>query len=145
MSDTLTVLGVMTPFPIHASPDTSIVAAESIMRGHEIRHLPVQDAAGVVVGVVNHADLRLGTELLADREAPIERLCVQEPLVIDSDATLKQAVVAMAERGVDAALVLRSGRMVGILTLSDIAEVLLRVLPGPDPRPLSTDGSDGVA
>jgi acetoin utilization protein AcuB len=143
MKPDASVLSVMTPFPVHATAKTTLIAAQSMMKGHDIRHLPVQDD-GRLIGVVSQRDLHIAGALLDNPDLPLARLCTRDPLTVESDRTLKQAVLAMADRGVDAALVMRQGRLVGILTLSDIAGVLLRLLPGPPPT-LPTSGGDGVA
>ena len=124
------VISVMTPFPVHAEADTSVIAAQAMMKGHEVRHLPVQ-RRGEVIGVVTESDLRAATALTASPEMPLARLCTRPPVVVHHDAPLREAVLVMADEGVDAAVVLRNGRLAGILTLSDICGELLRRLPAP--------------
>jgi acetoin utilization protein AcuB len=133
------VISVMTPFPAHAEADTSIIAAQAMMMGHDVRHLPVQ-RDGRVIGVVNESDLRTATTLTANPEMPIGRLCTRPPVVVHHDAALRDALLAMSDEGVDAAVVLRNGRLAGILTLSDICGELLRRLPAP-----FVEEPDGVA
>ena len=124
------VLTVMTPFPVHTSADTPVIAAEAIMRGRDVRHLPVE-RDGSVIGVVSDADLRVARVLMDLPEMPVERLCTRPPLVVETDVPVRRLVTRMAEEGVDAAIVLRQGRLAGIVTLSDICDELLRHMPTP--------------
>lgn len=133
------VVSVMTPFPVHVAADTPLIAAQAMMKGHEIRHLPVEQD-GKVIGVVTEADLRNAVALTASPEMPIGRLCTRPPLAVPLDVPLKTLVMQMSDEGVDSAVVLRHGRLAGIVTLSDICEELLRRLPTP-----FVDEPDGVA
>lgn len=124
------VLSVMTPFPVHTTAETSIIAAQAIMRGHDVHHLPVEHD-GRVIGVVSEGELRTAAALLESHELPVRRLCIRPPLVVETDAPVRGVVAEMAEAGVDAAVVLRHGRLAGIVTLTDICEELLRLMPAP--------------
>ena len=48
---------IMTPSPITITRDTSVAEGMRIMRDHHIRHVPVIDSAGHVVGVLSLRDL----------------------------------------------------------------------------------------
>lgn len=125
-----TVLGAMTPFPITTGPDTQVIAARAILKGHEIRHLPVV-MDGIVIGVLTEADLELAEHLTGEPEMPVLRLIRRPPVRVDVETPLKVAVRRMASEGRDAAVVEREGRLVGILTLTDVSKVLVQLMPGP--------------
>jgi len=128
---TPTVIQAMTPFPVTVEASATCLAARAIMAGHEIHHLPVLDRHDKVVAIVSLADLDLAKALVGDEDVPLARLCVREPVRIDFDESLKAAVRKISRAGADAAVVERHGRLAGILTLSDIGDVLLGLLPGP--------------
>ena len=130
MATSPTVLVAMTPFPRVIAPDASWIAARALMRGHDIHHLPVVDAGGRVLGLVSQRDLDIGRALVGDEERPVRALCV-EPLRLTAELPLKEAVRRMAAAGVDAAIVERHGRLAGVLTLSDVGDALLGMLPSP--------------
>lgn len=130
MSGSPTVLSAMTPFPLVVEPDASWIAARALMAGHDIHHLPVVDE-GRAVGLVSQRDLEVGRALTGREDHPVRSLLAGEPLRLRVDTPLKDAIRQMAERGVDAAIVERHGRLAGVLTLSDIGEVLLGLLPSP--------------
>jgi CBS domain-containing protein len=48
---------VMTTEVICCQPDTSVEEASSIMKSHRVRHLPVCDAEGRMIGLVSIGDL----------------------------------------------------------------------------------------
>ena len=126
-----TVLGAMTPFPVVAAPDTHVIAARAMLKGREIRHLPVVDGNGDVLGVLTEAELELAEKLTEEPERPIGSLLHREPVRLGLEVSLKVAVRRMAQAGADCAVVERNGRLAGILTLSDVSDVLLRILPSP--------------
>jgi len=125
-----TVLGAMTPFPLVAAPDTHVIAARAMLKGREIHHLPVVED-GRVKGVLTEAELELAEKLTGQPDLPIGALCHREPVEVSLDVPLNVAVRRMAAAGADSAIVVRNGRLAGILTLSDVSDVLLRILPGP--------------
>lgn len=51
------VLDVMTTDVICGSPETSIDEARGLMRDHRIRHLPILDDSGDIVGLISIGDL----------------------------------------------------------------------------------------
>ncbi len=54
----LEVKAFMTGTPISIEPDMSALAALDLMIDHAIRHLPVVESDGRVVGIVSFEDLR---------------------------------------------------------------------------------------
>lgn len=124
------VASVMSAFPLQAGPDTPLIAASAMMVGHDIRHLPIV-AGGRVLGVLSAAELRLATHLGSPPEAPVSGLLTRPALEVELDTPLREVVAQMAEEGVDAAVVLRRGRIAGILTLADVCAALVQHLPAP--------------
>jgi predicted transcriptional regulator len=125
-----TVLRAMTPFPLVIAPDATWIAARALMRGHDIRHLPVVDG-DQVVGLISLAELELAKRLTGREDHTVRALCVRDPVRVAGETPLKEAIRLMAERGADAAVVERRGRLAGVLTLTDIGDLLLSLLPGP--------------
>ena len=52
------VRDVMTRRPITVDPDAPLATAAAVMREKAIRHLPVVDDAGRLVGIITDRDLR---------------------------------------------------------------------------------------
>jgi len=137
------IKAVMTPFPWHVHLDDRLRHAREMMREHGIRHLPVTDG-GELVGIVTDRDIGLVEN--ATRE-PVEReslrvrdACVPDAYVVDLSAPLDRVLREMAERHVDSALVVKSGRLAGIFTSTDVCHHFGQFL-----RMIFDRGSDDVA
>ncbi len=104
----------MTPFPFSIDCSDSLENAAEMMESHSIRHLPVMDR-GKPVGVVSARDLsRAGKE-----QRQVGDVAHLEAYVVDLSTPLDRVLAHMAHGHLDAALVVKSGRLVGIFTLTD--------------------------
>lgn len=130
----------MTPFPYSVRPDESIDEVERLIREHEIRHVPVQEA-GRVVGIVSERDLRVFTfESLRPFRAKGLRardVASEDPYVVEFSTPLSEVIHTMAERRIGSAVVVRQGKLAGILSVIDVCTVLAglleRCFPSPSP------------
>lgn len=133
------VKDAMTRHPVTIDPDAPISAAVEVMRGKQVRHLPVVDDGDRLVGIITDRDLRhamLGSAveaLLSDRDAErarditgqLQALRVRHAMtwgVVTTrpDAPLAHAALVMTERRVGSLPVLDAGRLVGVLTEADV-------------------------
>jgi CBS domain-containing protein len=127
---------VMSRQVVTIGADTSGHDAVQALARHKIRHLPVVDREGRLAGIVTDRDLRhhlfepevfraIGTE-------PVERLLSQVPVSavtsIAADAGLDEAARVMREAGLGSLPVVERGRIVGIVTETDV----LRHIVGAD-------------
>jgi acetoin utilization protein AcuB len=134
----------MSKQPIVIQPDATVGAALDVMRAKRIRHLPVVDEKGVLLGIVTDRDLRhaalapalderlSGRSLRRLRQAAdsLENLQVKDVMtwaVITTgpEAPLTYAALIMFESRVGSLPVLEGGRLVGILTEQDVMKALL--------------------
>jgi len=119
--------------------DTLRSAVEAILV-QRIRHLPVVDAEGKLIGIFTDRDLKHALpspltglspeerESLLD-ETTLERLMTRDPLTLPPDAPLQQAVELMLQKKIGGIPVCDpAGRVVGMLTQSDALRALLGVL-----------------
>ncbi len=118
--------------------DTLRAAVECILV-RKIRHLPVVDTAGKLVGIFTDRDLKRSLpsplsglapedyERLLD-ETPIARLMTRAPVTLTPDATLSEAVELMLERKIGGIPVLENDELVGIITQTDALRTLLGLL-----------------
>ena len=125
------VAAAMTAFPHHVRSDDPISAVERLMREHGIRHVPVQDG-GRVTGVVSQRDVLhyLNPALpRSDHERiRVRDILVPDPYVVEINAPLGEVVEEMARRRVGSAIVVKHGRLAGILSLVDVCRVLAEIL-----------------
>lgn len=100
-------------------------AARSQMRKHRIRHLVVT-AGGELAGVISERDLggRLGEELRGDRT--VEDLMSRRVVNGTPHMTLREAANLMRGHRVGSLPILDDGRLVGIVTATDVLDALGR-------------------
>jgi acetoin utilization protein AcuB len=132
------VSDVMTKDPAVVHLDAPAKEAAALMRTKGIRHLPVVDASGHLLGIVTDRDLKHAAFMpaLAD-QAGWEPHRVKAPRVRDvmtwsvvttrADASLAQAGLTMFQRRIGSLPVVADGRLVGILTEQDVFNALRKV------------------
>jgi CBS domain-containing protein len=130
------VADLMSRSPISVGHRTTVKAAWTLMRARGIRHLLVLDDDRRLAGILSDHDLqqvvldRVLGEPSADTRRAFEQLWVDEvmswgPMVVQPDAGIRQAAQIMRERKIAALPVAARGRVVGMLTATDVIEALL--------------------
>lgn len=130
----------MNPQPLTIRPGATLAEAKSTMEGYWIRHLLVVEESGLV-GIFSDRDLRAASLPAAAefppkvREARLERVAVRDAMTRDfqtvrSDATLHEVARAMLEGRFGALPVVDNGRLVGIITETDILRAFLKLPEG---------------
>ncbi|MBI4591524.1 MAG: CBS domain-containing protein [Candidatus Rokubacteria bacterium] len=142
------VRDAMTPDPLTIDPEAPLGTAMEVMRTKALRHLPVVDETGRLVGIVTDRDLRQATfapalaeqlSLTAQRRLrglgeALEDLRVKDAMTwtvvtTDPDATIARAAVLMFEGRVGSLPVVEGGKLVGILTERDVLKALMKEYP----------------
>ncbi len=134
----------MTHTPITITPDVSVPDALRLMRDKKIRRLPVLDAHGALVGIVSDKDLLLVapspattlaiweiTDLLS--KLKIEKVMTRNVITVAEDTPLEEAARIMADHKIGGLPVMRAGRLVGIITETDLFKAFLQMLGGRRP------------
>lgn len=130
MAEKVTVRDLMSRQVATLGRDDTIEIADGAMCMGRVRHLPVVDGT-TVVGVLSHRDLfrsAAGTAMALGIRRPQELMRVlhvgdvmSAPAVtIGPDAPVQDAARAMVEGRVGCLPVVEEGRLVGILTVTDI-------------------------
>jgi CBS domain-containing protein len=116
---------VMLTLVFKCRPDTPASACAQMMRDDRIGFVPVVDDSGAVVGVVTDRDLTL--RVLAGRRhpsTPVSRIMSPGPFVScapDDDLAQLERRLAIARKS-RAVVLGADGKLVGIVSLSDIAQ-----------------------
>jgi acetoin utilization protein AcuB len=124
---------------------TPLEEAWRLMRTRGIRHLPVLDDERRLVGIVSDHDLHQAIlERCLDEEpegarAALRRLMVNEIMTwgvvaVSPETDLREAGRIMRDRRVGALAVAGEGRVVGMLTATDVLDRLLGASGGGDAR-----------
>jgi CBS domain-containing protein len=133
----LTVADAMTKDPVTLGPEDSLMKAVEVMRKRGIRRLPVV-VADTLVGLLAEGDLkRAQPSALSDSEeefvrvmdeTPISRIMIQNPMTTTEPVPLLDAAQTLHTTKFGALPVLRDGKLVGILTDSDLVGILVGLL-----------------
>src|SRR5262249_49349538 len=124
------VRDLMTENVFTLSPRDDLTALYDLMDNHRVRHVPIVDREGDVVGLVTLRDLFRGAlgsldelPLSVEREMLRRRrvrdIMQSEPDTIEADTTLVEAAQVLLENKVGCLLVVEGMRLVGILTEAD--------------------------
>jgi CBS domain-containing protein len=144
----LTVVEAMTRRPITIDPEAPLATAVAVMTERRVRHLPVVDDAGHLMGMLTDRDLRsvLMAPALTERlPKPWRRwasrlgdcavnLRVRDAMTwdcvtTDGMAPLEEAAARMLDGRFGSLPVVLGGRLVGILTEHDVLRALAQRLP----------------
>ena len=108
-----------------ARPTESVLQASRRMRAADVGALAIVDTAGLLLGVLTDRDVVL--RCVAAGRAPagcrISAILGDRLVTIEADAPLENAARLMAEHKVRRLPVLQRGRLVGMISLGDIAVV----------------------
>ena len=107
-------------------PDDLIDLAASVMDWRHIRHVPVEDATGRLVGLVTHRGLlRLmskGTRSSEANPVPVRDVMVQDPITVSPGTPSLAAIELMRTNRIGCLPVVEGGQLVGIVTSYDFLE-----------------------
>jgi CBS domain-containing protein len=114
-----------------------LTIADDVMRLGRIRHLPVLDDDGAVVGIVSQRDLfrsalarSLGYGEVAQTRVmglmKVKEVMTNDVATIAPDAPLAEAARSMIERKIGCLVVTEGDRLVGILTEGDFLKLVVR-------------------
>ncbi len=148
---------IMTKPVITIEPDATIVEAANVMLRQHISGLPVVDAAGTLVGIVSQGDFlrrsEIGTgrrrgrwlkfilgsgrsaiEFVHEHGRKISEIMSPAPVTVMEDTPLADIADLMEKRNVKRLPVVRGGRLVGIVTRTNLLQAvadLARDVPDP--------------
>jgi CBS domain-containing membrane protein len=128
------VRDIMTSDVATLDRNESLSVADDVMRLGRIRHLPIVDGEGGLVGIVSQRDLfhsgllrALGYGSHAKQQA-LQLLVLKEAMKTDvvtitPDAPLSEAAKIMLHRKIGCLVVVEASRIIGILTESDFVKL----------------------
>ncbi|HEY8497684.1 MAG TPA: CBS and ACT domain-containing protein [Limnochordales bacterium] len=128
----------MTLNPITVEPTTPVAEALRLMEGRKIRRLPVLQESQLV-GIVTLLDLMrvsaspATTLSVYELRYLLDKLTVQEAMTrrvitVSPDAPIEQAALLMREHKIGGLPVVEDGRLVGIITETDIFDAFVELL-----------------
>jgi acetoin utilization protein AcuB len=129
----------MTPDPVCGRPDMPVTEAQALMNQNKIRHLPILDDNGQLVGLVTQRALLKAlpsdTSSFSRFEVSyvlakikVRDVMVTRVLTIHEDTSIEEAARIMADERIGCLPVLRDGRLVGIITDNDLFTTMVDLL-----------------
>lgn len=133
-----TVAQLMSTDLFTAHPDDLVDLAASVMEWRHIRHVPVEDDEGRLVGLISHRDLlRLLAQGLLSRsakEVTVKEIMIRDLMTVAPETPTLEALAIMRQRKVGCLPVVENDRLVGIITAYDFlslsAEIIEKQLGG---------------
>ncbi len=131
-----TLDAIMTTDLITVSLSTSLAEARSLMQDYRIRHLPVTNDGGELVGLLTQSDVLAATDsILRDddnriraREILIQDVMVTKVATVDENASLRQAALFLEKHRIGCLPVVSEEKLVGIITDTDFVGVAINLL-----------------
>ena len=112
-------------------PDDLIDLAASVMDWRHIRHVPVEDADGRLVGLVTHRGLlrvmSSSNRFNEPRPVTIRDVMVEDPVTVSPATSSLDAIELMRTSRIGCLPVVESGQLVGIVTSYDFLEASARL------------------
>jgi acetoin utilization protein AcuB len=115
----------MTKNPVTIEPDDFLSQALQRMQTGRFRRLPVI-ANGKLVGIITERDLRAHQGYL--ERTRVNGIMTEDPRTIGSESTLEEAAQIMLQRQIGGLPVIADGRLLGIITATDVLGAFLEVM-----------------
>jgi acetoin utilization protein AcuB len=139
MAEHARVRDYMTKDPLTLREDDLLRQAVEIVMVRRVRHIPVLDGRGALVGIVTDRDVQgtlpspLSAAAPEEYEAllettPIERIMTRSVITVGPDDLAAEAVETLLASRIDGLPVLDNGRLVGIFTVRDALRGYLELL-----------------
>jgi CBS domain-containing protein len=137
----------MTPDPICANMQTTLPEAFKLMQRHHIRRLPVV-TGGRLMGIVTRGDLRgaqpseatslsiFELNYLVDK-VTLDHVMNTRVITVAPDTTIGEAAQLMLKNSIAGLPVVSDGKVVGILTESDIFRIVVSMWDKEEERVLA--------
>jgi len=131
----------MTHKVITVGPQANIFEAQELMAQYQIRHLPVVEASGRLIGIVTDRDIRSALPYKSFKKPPskeekknlaqlqINEIMTREPITISPSHTIQDALLIIQDSKVGALPVVDENRKLkGIISVRDLLRAFTNVL-----------------
>jgi acetoin utilization protein AcuB len=133
----------MSRHPMTVSPNTPVEQALKRMRDEKIRRFPVVDDAGKLVGIVSDKDLLYAAPSPATSlsiyelhylysRITVSQVMTREVVTVEENDPIEEAARVMVDNKIGGLPVMREGKLVGIITETDIFKTLMEMMGARD-------------
>jgi CBS domain-containing protein len=113
-------------FTVH--PDDLVDFAASLMEWEHIRHVPVEDDQGKLVGLVSHRDLLRMVARGKGEGIPVRDVMKADPITVTPETSTTDVIRMMREHQVSCLPVIKDDRLVGLETERDLIVVAAQLM-----------------
>jgi len=113
----------MSTTPVSITGNLTVTQALEVIERRNVHHLPVVDDRGALVGIITERDL-----LRAKGNEVVDNLMERRVITVTEYTPLENAARIMADHKIGSLPVMRDGKMVGIITQTDLFKVFLELL-----------------
>jgi acetoin utilization protein AcuB len=121
------------------TPDVPVQDALARMKKDKVRRYPVVDKNGKLVGIVTDTDLLNASPSDATTlsvweinylltKITVERVMAKDVITVNEDTTIEEAARIMADSSIGGLPVMRSDKLVGMITETDLFHIFLEML-----------------
>jgi len=133
----------MSRHPITVKPNAAVDATLKRMRDEKVRRFPVVDDDGNLVGIVSEKDLLYAAPSPATSlsiyelhylysRITVQQVMTRDVITVEEDAPLEEAARIMVDNKIGGLPVVRSGKLVGIITETDIFKTFMEMMGARD-------------
>ncbi|NIO67752.1 MAG: CBS domain-containing protein [Anaerolineae bacterium] len=133
----------MSKHPITITEDTPINQALKFMRDEKVRRLPVLNKKGELVGIVSERDLLYASPSPATSlsihelhylvsKITVSEVMTRDVITVSEYTPLEEAARIMSDNKIGSLPVMRDGKLVGIITESDLFRIFIEILGARD-------------
>lgn len=126
----------MTRNPVTCAPDMSIQDAGNLMKKEHVHRLPVLDKNGKLIGVISEKDILKAAPSPASTlsafesnyllsKLTVKKIMSRNPVTISKDTPVEDAAMLMIDQDLSCLPVLEEGKLVGIVSKSDLFKMLV--------------------
>lgn len=133
----LSVAEIMTAAPYTLGPDDSLPQAREMMSAQHIRHIPIVDSNGALVGVVSQRDLLAAADSSVlpnagaheeERYVALSAVMTAPVQTVEESANLRATALHLQSNRLGCLPVVREGKLVGIITDSDFVTIAINLM-----------------
>jgi acetoin utilization protein AcuB len=125
----LAVNAYMTPSPTTVPHTATLEHAQDVLRKLGVRHLPVLNGTELL-GVLSDRDVKgaMAHRNVDPRKVEVGDVCSKDAYVTHPGALLRYVAQEMADKRYGSTVVMDGGKVVGIVTTTDVARALADLL-----------------
>ena len=117
------VIERMTTNPVTITGDITVSQALEVIERRRVHHFPVVNDRGALVGIITERDL-----LRAKGDELVEAVMVRDVITVTEYTPLENAARIMVDHKIGSLPVVRDGKLVGIITQTDLFSIFLELL-----------------